>query len=1344
MSTDNLVSSITLSKDSLGGKITNEVPKINELNKVEAKEDKSRLFNDHRKKWFTDVDIDNALTKLIKNDKFIHLNPIIVLLLASVDDANNSHLPATIFQCDTILCPLNIDNQHWVLVVYDKLNGETCIVDPLQSRFRPETVLSLTEQLNMNLNNCLNLNNKIITDKYQELKKQPNDYDCGPYVCAYCHIICNPERNFRINKNTINSMRYELFVEFGIDGKGTLKGSGSSSLIKETNFLIKDDVISLFFNSLNLGKNVVLLDNTAATAILDGATDYLVKYVNFDSLKCAKLVFVLVNAPMNGLMLLTMDFIDSSFFVINPRHRIVNDAAMDTASTILQTVLEVRGHGEKFVLGEAPEHDVRGSGLFSNLLICYIIENYPKYNKLTGIDFGLMREKLNVFVVNPKVENPINSVNVKGPVGTKTKRLSLKERTERAENILKSLTNANVEEIINVFYNFFPIKKKATEHRPYLGKKINMDSKGKDKASMRFKFLRNMRSTVNSILNDNNSTDRPAICDIVKCYDHEFPDPDKKWSFNEFCLKSKNTLNLDSVSPGEVVYELLKSNNSSPGNDGITYGNLKSLDPKGILLAHLFNRIIESGTIPVGWKNFKTCLIQKPGKSDYKKTSSWRPIALLPTTYKVFSAILSRRLNSWVQENGLLNRAQKGGSRYEGCIEHNAVLTAAIEHNNYCGSPISIAWLDIKEAFPSVPHQYMWSLLRHIGVGNEFVAILELFYKDVSTFYNCGPTSTNNLPIRRGVKQGCPISMLLFSLAINPVLEAIDTVKVPCYRIGESSVRSLAYADDIALVANSERDLQKLIDQAILTTEWAGMHYRPEKCAYLSLPQREMGSAISIYNVKINKLKSSEFYSYLGVPVGDKVDQSPFEILDNLVGDLGKLVNSQLDDWQKLKSYKVFLHSRLGFAFRTREIPARVLTQPNKNSKYKTNITTKVRGYIKTILGLPERAENCYMYTGVDVGGIGLTDLLDEYHLQTIVQGFKLLTTECSYTGKIIADSLRFVAATRVNSSFPSLNSCLEWINGKPALKSNLSKKTWWQRLIDSIEYFVKNHGIFLNFEWSAEEGFSLRIDSEIRGTNIAKQCDRRKLSHLLRSYVSDAFGMVWHTSKRSGYYADTLHWSPRVTRGILNGRLSEKAFKFVHKARTNTLPTLDHPGNKEGVDRLCRRCNKEEESMIHVLQGCLRNMSVYKERHDKVLEIVTELVDKPGRIVVKDHKCALVPQSTERVDLIITNAKRRRIDLVDIKCVLDTIQNFDNTDAKNKAKYAKLRDDIKEEKQGFTVELGTCMVGSLGTIPKDATKLLKDIGVTEKQATWTLLKCAFASIEHSAKVWKLHTTGMI
>ena len=122
-----------------------------------------------------------------------------------------------------------------------------------------------------------------------------------------------------------------------------------------------------------------------------------------------------------------------------------------------------------------------------------------------------------------------------------------------------------------------------------------------------------------------------------------------------------------------------------------------------------------------------------------------------------------------------------------------------------------------------------------------------------------------------GVKQGCPLSMLLFSLAINSVIEAIDTTFGKGYIMNDLNVGVLDYADDLALISENDSTLQLMIDNAEKVASWAGLKFRPNKCATLSIPDR-VDLIFNINNVNLPKILPSASYKYLGVPVGIELD----------------------------------------------------------------------------------------------------------------------------------------------------------------------------------------------------------------------------------------------------------------------------------------------------------------------------------------------------------------------------------------------------------------------------------------------------------------------------------------
>jgi hypothetical protein len=73
----------------------------------------------------------------------------------------------------------------------------------------------------------------------------------------------------------------------------------------------------------------------------------------------------------------------------------------------------------------------------------------------------------------------------------------------------------------------------------------------------------------------------------------------------------------------------------------------------------LMNKIYETGDFPLGWKTSMLHLIYK-GKGDKRDPANYRRISLLSTLSKVYTGVLARRLNEWIEKRGAILECQTG------------------------------------------------------------------------------------------------------------------------------------------------------------------------------------------------------------------------------------------------------------------------------------------------------------------------------------------------------------------------------------------------------------------------------------------------------------------------------------------------------------------------------------------------------------------------------------------------------------------------------------------------------------------------------------------------------------
>ena len=107
----------------------------------------------------------------------------------------------------------------------------------------------------------------------------------------------------------------------------------------------------------------------------------------------------------------------------------------------------------------------------------------------------------------------------------------------------------------------------------------------------------------------------------------------------------------------------------------------------------------------------------------------------------------------------------------------------------------------------------MWQLLRSYGVGGKLLNAVQSFYKDSRARVRVGNDVSEWFPINVGLRQGCVMSPWLFNVYMDGMIREVN-VRMLGNRLeslnangGRFEINQLLFADDIALVADSEEKL---------------------------------------------------------------------------------------------------------------------------------------------------------------------------------------------------------------------------------------------------------------------------------------------------------------------------------------------------------------------------------------------------------------------------------------------------------------------------------------------------------------------------------------------------------
>ena len=186
----------------------------------------------------------------------------------------------------------------------------------------------------------------------------------------------------------------------------------------------------------------------------------------------------------------------------------------------------------------------------------------------------------------------------------------------------------------------------------------------------------------------------------------------------------------------------------------------------------------------------------------------YRPITFMNSDYKMLARIMAHRLQPALKE--ILHPYQYGGTKGGGIFEEAATKREAIAHTELTGVQRCIISLDFSQAFDKISHEYLFCILQEYGFSTQFITYIQNIYNDASSQIHINGHASEAIPIRRGVRQGCPLSMMLFTLCLNPLIWRLERVMQGIDIAGKAKTAVVAYADDLTIFLTDPREIAQL------------------------------------------------------------------------------------------------------------------------------------------------------------------------------------------------------------------------------------------------------------------------------------------------------------------------------------------------------------------------------------------------------------------------------------------------------------------------------------------------------------------------------------------------------
>ena len=267
----------------------------------------------------------------------------------------------------------------------------------------------------------------------------------------------------------------------------------------------------------------------------------------------------------------------------------------------------------------------------------------------------------------------------------------------------------------------------------------------------------------------------------------------------------------------------------APGLDGLPMEfYAKFWDVIGHDLVSVLNSCLDSGCLSLSQRRGVISLSFKKG--DRLDPRNWRPITLLNVDYKLAARVIAGRLLKVIHL--VVNKDQTCGVPGRFIGENVALLRDVVDVASSSDSPVAILSLDQEKAFDRVDWSFMRFTLSAMGFGPSFISWVDLFYCRVQSAVNVNGYLSPFFHLSRGVRQGCPLSPLLYVL-VSEVL----AVNIRCNpRIsglclpGSSPLSPISqYADDTSLILTSDDAIMAVFETYSLFEKASGSKLNQSK-----------------------------------------------------------------------------------------------------------------------------------------------------------------------------------------------------------------------------------------------------------------------------------------------------------------------------------------------------------------------------------------------------------------------------------------------------------------------------------------------------------------------------------
>ena len=238
--------------------------------------------------------------------------------------------------------------------------------------------------------------------------------------------------------------------------------------------------------------------------------------------------------------------------------------------------------------------------------------------------------------------------------------------------------------------------------------------------------------------------------------------------------------------------------------------------------------------LPYSQRKGIICQIHKGKSLSRDDLSNWRPISLTNVDYKILAKLLAIRLNTVI--DSLVDKDQKGFIRGRSAAQLLREIDDIIENNMNAKTTGILLSIDYRKAFDSISTKFLGNVFGHFGFGNYFQRWIRIILKGRINCVKNGGHISEDFEMQRGIRQGCPVSPMIFVLAVEIMANYIRSdIHISGIKIKHSKNVIKQYADDTTLFLKDKTEFKRAIDKLNVFAAVSGLQLNNDKSSFMVL-----------------------------------------------------------------------------------------------------------------------------------------------------------------------------------------------------------------------------------------------------------------------------------------------------------------------------------------------------------------------------------------------------------------------------------------------------------------------------------------------------------------------------